>query len=143
MSKPVEFSKFYNLLNAAKKGEEEINEEFDQKIEELQMTESCESQLHELGQRFLYVGIMELYKYTDSKDFAYIGNLEKSTWEELAKIQKAELPPHLANTMIKYAKENKLSEEISKKWKSSKREIDQHIMRMARYITEGLIDVLE
>ena len=143
VSNPVEFSKVYNLLNAVKKGEEEMNEEFEQKIEALQSPENCESQLHELGQRFLYVGIMELYKYTDSKDFAYIGNLEKCTWEELAERQNAELPQHLANSMIRYAKDNQLSEVISSRWNTSKRAIDKHVMRMSRYITEGLIDVLE
>ena len=32
---------------------------------------------------------------------------------------------------------------ISNKWEISKREIDRYIMTMARYITEGIIDVID
>ena len=31
----------------------------------------------------------------------------------------------------------------SKKWDTTKRELNKHIMNMARYITEGIIDAID
>ncbi len=64
-------------------------------------------------------------------------------WSQLTEERQAELAPHLANKMITHAKEMKLSQTISKKWNSSKREVNNNIMGMARYITEGILDAIE
>ena len=45
--------------------------------------------------------------------------------------------------MIQYINTNKIYKNISKKWNAREGEIKKHITRMARYITEGIIDVLE
>ena len=45
--------------------------------------------------------------------------------------------------MISYVKENKKAKELSKKWNVREGEIRKHITKMARYITEGIIDVIE
>ncbi len=45
--------------------------------------------------------------------------------------------------MIRYFKENKKAKDLSKKWNVREGEIKQHITKMARYITEGIIDVIE
>ncbi len=112
-------------------------------LKEYAVSETTESPLHQLGQIFLYVGILELYKYAGTEDIQSIGLIDREKWELLAQENKAELPPHLANTMIKYAKNNKLSKKISKKWSTAQRTIDQNIMQMARYITEGIIDAID
>ena len=126
-----------------REGEEGNKRDLENTLKKYEEGEGSESPLHELGQRFINIGIMELYKYTEMNDLQLIGSLEAEEWSRLANEKKAELPPHLANQMIKYATENKIAKEISGKWKSSKREIDQNIMQMARYITEGIIDALE
>ena len=143
MEKPVEFSKFYRLLNAAKEGEEGKSMELKAILKEYEDSNKSESPLHQLGESFLYIGVEELFKYTGTDDIYQIGQIDKETWEEMGTEKKGELPPHLANTMIKYAKKNNLSKEISKKWDIPKRQIDRNIMQMARYITEGIIDALE
>ena len=143
MDKPVEFSKFYRILNAAKEGEEGKGEELESILKRYESSEESASPLHQLGETFLYVGIMELYKYSGTNDMKAIGLLDKENWDQLAEQNKAELPPLLANTMIKYYKNNKLSKKISTKWGTPKRQIDNNIMQMARYITEGIIDALE
>ena len=143
MNKPVEFSKFYRLLNAAKEGEEGKSLELASMVKEYEFSEESESPLHQLGQIFLNVGVQELYKYAGTEDLPFIGLIDKEKWEELAYQNKGDLPPYLANTMIKYARKNSLSKKISSKWGISKREIDKNIMQMARYITEGIIDAID
>ncbi len=143
MDKPVEFSKFYRILNAAKEGEEGKREELESILKQYETSEESESPLHQLGEIFLYVGMMELYKYSGTKDIQVIGLLDKESWDQLAEQNKADLPPLLANTMIRYSQANKLSKKISVKWGIAKRKIDNNIMQMARYITEGIIDSLE
>ena len=45
--------------------------------------------------------------------------------------------------MIEYIKENKKVKEMANKWNIKEGEIRKHITKMARYITEGIIDVIE
>ena len=143
MEKPVEFSKFYRILNAAKEGEEGKSEELESMLKQYESSEESEGPLNQLGEIFLYVGILELYKYSGTKDMKDIGLLDKEAWDKLAEDNKADLPPLLANSMIRYSKSNKLPKKISSKWGTSRREIENNIMQMARYITEGIIDALE
>ena len=69
--------------------------------------------------------------------------IDKEEWESLSEKNQQELPVYLANKMIEYIKENKKVKEISKKWNVREGEIRKHITKMARYITEGIIDVIE
>ncbi len=143
MDKPVEFSKFYRVLNAAKEGEEGKSLELESLLKDYEASEQSASALHQLGEIFLYVGIMELYKYSGKEDMQAIGLLDKDQWDQLAEKNKADLPPLLANTMIRYSKTNNLPKKISARWGTSKREVENNLMQMARYITEGIIDALE
>ena len=143
MEKPVEFSKFYRVLNAAKEGEEGKSSELESILKQYESANESAGPLNQLGETFLFVGILELYKYSGTEDIQAIGLLDKEAWDKLAADNKADLPPLLANSMIRYSKDNKLSKKISAKWGTSKREIENNIMQMARYITEGIIDALE
>ena len=143
MEKPVEFSKFYRVLNAAKEGEEGKSSELESILKQYESSNESAGPLNQLGETFLFVGILELYKYSGTEDIQAIGLLDKEDWDKLAEENKADLPPLLANSMIRYSKDNKLSKKISAKWGTSKREIENNIMQMARYITEGIIDALE
>ncbi len=143
MTKPVEFSKFYRALNSAKEGDADQGKELKRLLETYKNSDDSDSPLHELGQIFLYVGIMELYNYAGSEDIHFIGGLTQADWNDLSERKKADLPPHLANTMIVYAKKNNLSQKISGRWDISRGELDKNIRNMARYITEGIIDAID
>ena len=143
MTAPLEFSKVYKLLNLIKEGDRSKQDSLNLLLNEYKEGVNVESFLHELGQNFLYIGIEELYKYTDSLDLKFIGQLNIDEWEALADKNKGELPVHLANTMINYFKDNQLSKKLALKWGTSIGEVEKHVMPMARYITEGIIDVLE
>jgi len=139
----IEFSSFYRLLNSIKEGDSEKISSLDEKIVEFKNGINSKNFLEELGSLYLSIGITELYNFTDQKDLHSIGLIDKEEWENLSIKNEQELPVFLANKMIKYVKEHKKAKELSKKWKVREGEIRKHITKMARYITEGIIDVIE
>ncbi len=143
MTTPLEFSDVYKLLNALKEGNASQQEFLNSILRDYKEGTNAESFLHELGQKFLVVGIEELFNYTNSIDLQFIGNITKEEWDELATKNNGELPVHLANKMINYCKEDQFLRKLASKWKSSNGQIEKHVRPMARYITEGIIDVLE
>ena len=143
MSDQIEFSSFYRLLNSIKEGDSEKISLLDEKIIEFQNGTNSKSFLEELGSLYLSVGIIELYNFTNTKNLKEIGLIDKEGWETLSSKNQQELPVYLANKMIEYIKENKKVKEMSNKWNIKEGEIRKHITKMARYITEGIIDVIE
>ena len=143
MSDQIEFSSFYRLLNSIKEGDSDKISLLDQKIDEFKNGINSKSFLEELGSLYLSIGITELYNFTNKKDLHLIGLIDKEEWESLSIKNEQELPVFLANKMISYMKENKQTKELSKKWNVREGEIKKHITKMARYITEGIIDVIE
>ena len=143
MSDQIEFSSFYKLLNSIKEGESEKISLLDEKIIDFKNGHNSKSFLDELGSLYLSIGITELYNFTNSRDLQEIGLIDKEGWETLSSKNQQELPVYLANKMIEYIKENKKVKEMSNKWNIKEGEIRKHITKMARYITEGIIDVIE
>ena len=143
MSDQIEFSSFYKLLNSIKEGKSEQIPLLDETINDFQNGNNSKSFLDELGSLYLSVGITELYNFTNSQDLQEIGLIDKEGWETLSSKNQQELPVYLANKMIEYIKENKKVKEMSNKWNIKEGEIRKHITKMARYITEGIIDVIE
>ncbi len=143
MSDQIEFSSFYKLLNSIKEGESEQIPLLDEIINDFQNGNNSKSFLDELGSLYLSIGIAELYNFTNTRDLQEIGLIDKEGWENLSSKNQQELPVYLANKMIEYIKENKKVKEMSNKWNIKEGEIRKHITKMARYITEGIIDVIE
>ncbi len=139
----IEFSSFFNLLNSIKEGDSEKISLLDAQINEFKNGTNSKSFLEELGSIYLSIGVTELYNFTKQKDLSAIGLIDKEGWETLSEQNHQELPVYLANKMIEYIKENKKVQEMSKKWNVREAEIRKHITKMARYITEGIIDVIE
>ena len=143
VSDQIEFSSFYRLLNSIKEGDSEKISLLDEKISEFKTGLNSKSFLEELGALYLSIGVTELYTFTNKKDINSIGLIDKEGWEKLSIENEQELPVFLANKMIGYVKKNKKAKELSKKWNVREGEIKKHITQMARYITEGIIDVIE
>ena len=143
MSEQIEFSSFYRLLNSIKEGDSEKISLLDKKISEFKDGINSTSFLEELGFLYLSIGVTELYNFTSRKDLHSIGMIDKEEWDSLSITNQNELPVFLANKMIRYVKENKKAKELSQKWNVREGEIRKHITKMARYITEGIIDVIE
>ena len=143
MSDQIEFSSFYKLLNLIKEGKSEQISLLDEKINEFKNGNNSKSFLDELGSLYLSIGMTELYNFTNTRDLQEIGLIDKEGWETLSSTNQQELPVYLANKMIEYIKENKKVKELSNKWNIKEGEIRKHITKMARYITEGIIDAIE
>ena len=143
MSDQIEFSSFYKLLNSIKEGKSEQIPLLDETINDFRNGNNSKSFLDELGSLYLSIGITELYNFTNTRDLQEIGLIDKEGWETLSSTNQQELPVYLANKMIEYIKENKKVKEMSNKWNIKEGEIRKHITKMARYITEGIIDVIE
>ncbi len=143
MTDQIEFSSFFKLLNSIKEGDSEKIPLLDEQIDGLRNGTNSKSFLEELGSIYLSIGVTELYNFTSQKDLKSIGLIDKEGWESLAEKNQQELPIYLANKMTEYIKENKKVKEMSKKWNVREGEIRKHIIKMARYITEGIIDVIE
>ena len=143
MSDQIEFSSFYILLNSIKEGDSEKISLLDEKISEFKNGINSKSFLEELGSLYLYIGITELYNFTNTKDLNSIGLIDKEEWESLSIKNEQDLPVFLSNKMIAYVKDNKKAKDLSKKWNVREGEIRKHITKMARYITEGILDVIE
>jgi hypothetical protein len=143
VSDQIEFSSFYKLLNSIKEGKSEQIPLLDETINDFQNGNNSKNFLDELGSLYLSIGITELYNFTNSRDLQEIGLIDKEGWETLSSKNQQELPVYLANKMIEYIKENKKVKEMSSKWNIKEGEIRKHITKMARYITEGIIDVIE
>jgi hypothetical protein len=143
VSDQIEFSSFYKLLNSIKEGKSEQIPLLDETINDFQNGNNSKSFLDELGSLYLSIGMTELYNFTNTSDLQEIGLIDKEGWETLSSKNQQELPVYLANKMIEYIKENKKVKEMSNKWNIKEGEIRKHITKMARYITEGIIDVIE
>ena len=143
MSDQIEFSSFYKLLNLIKEGKSEQISLLDEKINEFKNGNNSKSFLDELGSLYISIGMTELYNFTNTRDLQEIGLIDKEGWETLSSKNQQELPVYLANKMIEYIKENKKVKELSNKWNIKEGEIRKHITKMARYITEGIIDAVE
>ena len=143
MTDKIEFSSFYQLLNSIKEGKSEQIPLLDETINDFRNGNNSKSFLDELGSLYLSIGMTELYNFTNTRDLQEIGLIDKEGWETLSSTNQQELPIYLANKMIEYIKENKKVKEMSKKWNIREGEIRKHITKMARYITEGIIDVIE
>ena len=143
MSDQIEFSSFYKLLNSIKEGKSEQIPLLDETINDFQNGNNSKSFLDELGSLYLSIGMTELYNFTNTRDLQEIGLIDKEGWETLSSKNQQELPVYLANKMIEYIKENKKVKELSNKWNIKEGEIRKHITKMARYITEGIIDAIE
>ncbi len=131
MEKPVEFSHVYKIINAIKQGDESKKNDLSAILKDFKDGSNADSFLHEIGQKFLTIGVEELLSKKNSKDLQSVGELTNKEWTEIAE------------TMINYANKNKIPKNLSLKWDTPKREIEKHIINMARYITEGLIDSME
>jgi len=143
VSDQIEFSSFYKLLNSIKEGKSEQIPLLDETINDFHNGNNSKSFLDELGSLYLSIGMTELYNFTNTRDLQEIGLIDKEGWETLSSKNQQELPVYLANKMIEYIKENKKVKEMSNKWNIKEGEIRKHITKMARYITEGIIDVIE
>lgn len=142
MSKPVEFAAFYKLLKEARDGNAKKTKELEWILAEYEHAKEATSAYDELGQIFCHHGVMELYDYTGIDDISYINTLEDAVWKYLNYRMKIGISEYMVNSMLEHAKVHKLSEKISTKWDTNREEIKENMENLAKYVTEGIIDLI-
>ena len=142
MSKQIEFGKFYKILDAVKSGDKEKKEELDWLLAEYEHAKESAGPYDELGQIFCHIGVMELYEYTGTDNITYINGLENSVWNYLEVRMNITLPEYMVNSMLTHAEDHQLAKKISNKWDFETTEIENNLEGLAKYVTEGIVDLI-
>ncbi len=142
MSAPIEFNEFYRLLTAVRDGGKEEKKELEWILAEYEHAKDSKSSFDELGQIFCHIGVMELFEYTGSDNIRYISSLNLSVWEYLKIRIGKNLDEYLEQKMITHSKEHGLTEKISNKWKIDATELEMNLNDLAKYVAEGIVNVI-
>ena len=142
MTNPVEFGSFYKLLQEAKEGNKEKIKELEWMLAEYEHAKDAKSAYDELGQIFCHHGVMELYDYTGIDDIEYINSLDNSIWSYLKVRMDQTLQDYMIKSMLNHARDHKLAEKISGKWNFNIDEIEDNIEGLAKYVTEGIVELI-
>ena len=142
MPSPVEFSSFYQLLQSVKQGNEKEVKELEWMLAEYEHAKESKSAYDELGQIFCHHGIMELYEYTGLDNIQIISDLNTSVWEYLKLRIGSSLEEFMVTSMLSHSKEHGLASKIGKKWDLASSEIEENLEGLARYVSEGIIQII-
>ena len=142
MANAIEFGSFYKLLQAARDGNEERNKELEWMLAEYEHAKDAKNPYDELGQIFCHHGVMELYDYTGTDDIKYINSLDKSVWDYLQIRMNLSISDYMVKSMLNHAKEHQLAKKISSKWEVETNEINDNLEGLAKYVTEGIVELI-
>ncbi len=142
MPSPVEFSSFYQLLQSVKQGNEKEVKELEWMLAEYEHAKESKNAYDELGQIFCHHGIMELYEYTGLDNIQIISDLNTSVWEYLKLRIGSSLEEFMVKSMLSHSKEHGLASKIGKKWDLASSEIEENLEGLARYVSEGIIQII-
>ncbi len=142
MAEPVEFGSFYQLLQSVKKGSEERIKELEWMLAEYEHAKESKSAYDELGQIFCHHGIMELYEYTGIDNIQLISKFEESVWSYLKLRMNYSLSEYMIKSMVAHAEEHDLAKKMSNKWEVSTEEISENMEGLAKYVTDGIVEVI-
>ena len=142
MAEPVEFGSFYQLLHSVKEGSDEQTKELEWMLAEYEHAKESNSAYDELGQIFCHHGIMELYEYTGLENIQTISKFDKSVWDYLKLRTDLSLSEYMIKSMISHAKQHNLSQKVAGKWKVPSEEVEANMEDLAKYVAEGIIDVI-
>ncbi len=142
MANAIEFGSFYKLLQAARDGNEERKKELEWMLAEYEHAKDAKNPYDELGQIFCHHGVMELYDYTGTDDIKYINSLNKSVWDYLVIRMNISLSDYMVKSMLSHAKEHKLASKISSKWNIEIEELENNLEDLAKYVTEGIVELI-
>ena len=143
MVKPVEFNSFYKILSGVIDGNTQNKEELQWLLAEYEHAKDATSAYDEIGQIFCHHAVMELYEYTGTDNIQYIKQLEQSVWTYLKVRMDISLSEYMLKAMVNHAKEHQLAEKVSTKWNTPIADIEDNMEELARYVAQGIIDLIK
>ena len=142
MANPIEFSSFYKLLRSVRDGSNEKIKELEWILAEYEHAKEAKNAYDELGQIFCHHGVMELYDYTGTDNIQYIYSLDNSIWDYLKIRMNIGLLEYMISSMVKHANDHGLTKKISLKWNTPANEIENNMEELAKYVAEGIIELI-
>ncbi len=142
MAEPVEFDSFYQLLHSVKEGSDEQTKELQWMLAEYEHAKESNSAYDELGQIFCHHGIMELYEYTGLENIQTISKFDKSVWDYLKLRTDSSLSEYMIKSMISHARQHNLPQKMAGKWEIPSEEVEANMEDLAKYVVEGILDVI-
>ena len=142
MTKPIEFSDFYRLLNSVKAGDKGEEEKLEWLLAEYEHAKNSSSPFDELGQIFCHIGIMEVYSYTGVDNIGFISKLEKVVWDYLEIRMGNKLSEQIIKKMKSHCEQHELVDKISKKWDFPEQELTNNVDGLAKYVADGILEVI-
>lgn len=142
MAEPVEFSSFYQLLQSVKQGSKERIKELEWMLAEYEHAKESRNAYDELGQIFCHHGIMELYEYTGLENIQLISDFEEPVWNYLKLRTNYSLSAYMIKSMVAHAEQHDLAQKMAKKWEVPSEEIKENMEDLAKYVAEGIVDVI-
>ena len=142
MSGQIEFSKFYKKLRLAKKADYDESVKLKEFLSEYIKEEPLTGVYDELGRKFCEKGIRELTSYTGLDDISKIGSLARPVWEYLELRNGKNLFNYIVQNILEESIRNNDKQNLSSKWKTSEKEIDKNTEDLAKYITEGIVEII-
>jgi len=142
MSKPIEFSAFYKILRQATEGNSQKNKELQWILAEYEHAKDATNAYDEIGQIFCHHGVMELFDYTGLEDLKLIQSLENSVWKYLGLRMNINLFDYMVKSMLKHASEHSLSKKMASKWEVSDSDLSNNLEDLAKYVAEGIVEIV-
>jgi len=142
MTKPIEFNEFYRLLDSVRNGDTKQKKELEWTLAEYEHAKDSSSSFDELGQIFCHIGVMELFDYSGSDDIKYISTLDQKVWDYLQLRMGTGLREYLVEKMISHSNEHELPAKLSKKWDVKIEDLQSNVNDLAKYVSEGIVEVI-
>ena len=95
------------------------------------------------GQIKKHIAINEVYEYTGMSNIKEIGNLTRPVWDYLTKRNGNNMHDYIVEKILDESLEKGYKTTLSKKWKVKIEEIDKNLEDLAKYVTEGIVDIIE
>ncbi len=143
MPKPIEFSKFYQLVKEVKRGDLSKKEVLTSLIEDYKIGLDSETPYEELGKILCTVSLRGVNEYTGLKEIELICRLKRDVWDYL-KIRTGEsLEDYLASIMKSHVNNKDLLANLCSKWNVEKEELENNLENLIDYVNEGIIDIIK
>ena len=142
MSDSIDFNPFYRLLKSLVNGEKEMQEAFNNLLNDYMKNQTPKNPYDQIGKIICSISISNLFEYVGLQDINQISKLEKPVWDYLELKNGSTLFQYLISANLNYLTENKLVEKVIDKWDASKEEIEDNKNDLIIYVIEGVIDIV-
>ncbi len=142
-AKPIEFNEFYRQLKLFRKSRIKEGSGFDDLLVNYREGINSQSVLEDLGMRYCVFSIEVTRKYTGIEELDYILKLDKAVWDYLEYKIKESINEYAVKKIIAIHEKEGLTTLMMEKWNCKDEEITDNLEGLARYVFEGVDEIIE